>query len=79
MVQFEKLNVFINELLYQNGYNIVFNASGPSCTTLEELKEIDNSNSIKAEESERAQKNILLTLRELMNKDQITLRDIIKN
>ena len=43
------------------------------------IEEIDNSNNIKAEESERAQKNILLTLRELMNKDQITLRDIIKN
>ena len=43
------------------------------------IEEIDNSNNTKLEESELAQKNILLILRELMNKGQVTLRDIIKN
>ena len=42
------------------------------------IEEIDNSNNTKLEESELSQKNILLILRELINKGQITLRDIIK-
>jgi flagellar motor switch protein FliG len=43
------------------------------------IEEIDNSNNIRLEESELAQKNILLILRELMNKGQVALRDIIKD
>ena len=43
------------------------------------IEEIDNSNNTKLEESELSQKNILLILRELINKGQITLRDIIKD